>query len=46
MTGSIVDNDSGNRRVRNSVEACLYIFEICEEVCRELVPREETEERS
>jgi uncharacterized oligopeptide transporter (OPT) family protein len=36
MTGVIVESDSGNRRVRNSVELCLYIFEIWE-VCLEAV---------
>ena len=47
MTGRMVDRASGNRRVRNSVEACLYIFEICEEAWRELVVwREEIEVRS
>jgi hypothetical protein len=35
ITGSMVDNDSGSRRVRNSVEDCLYILEIWEEACRE-----------
>jgi hypothetical protein len=45
MTGKIVDRDSGNRRVRKSVEACLYILEICEEAWRvEEVLREEMEE--
>jgi hypothetical protein len=44
MTGRIVDSDSGNRRVRNNVDACLYIFEICEEACLEEDPEFEREE--
>ena len=44
MTGRIVERDSGRRRVRKSVEACLYILEICEEVCRELDDSEDMEE--
>jgi hypothetical protein len=47
MTGMIVERDSGNRRVRNSVDDCLYILEICEEACRvEEELREEIEEES
>jgi hypothetical protein len=45
MTGSIVESDSGRRRVRKSVEACLYILEICEEVWRDVdEEREDMEE--
>jgi hypothetical protein len=46
MTGRIVESDSGNRRVRKRVEDCRYIFEICDEVCREevLFDRDEIEE--
>lgn len=36
ITGRIVERDSGKRRVRKRVEACLYILEIWEEACREL----------
>lgn len=42
ITGRIVESDSGNRRVKKRVDACLYIFEICEEACREV--EEEREE--
>ena len=34
MTGRMVERDSGRRRVRKSVDACLYILEIWEEACR------------
>jgi len=46
MTGRIVESDSGNRRVRKSVEDWRYIFEICDEVCRDevLFDRDEIEE--
>jgi hypothetical protein len=47
MTGRIVESDSGSRRVRKSVDACLYILEICEEACRvEEELRDEMEEES
>ena len=35
MTGSIVESDSGNRRVRKRVEDWRYILDICEEPCLE-----------
>jgi hypothetical protein len=46
MTGRTVVNDSGNRRVRKRVDACLYILEIWDAPCREGVDleSEETEE--
>jgi hypothetical protein len=46
MTGRIVERDSGSRRVRKSVEDWRYIFEICDEVCRDevLFDRDEIEE--
>ena len=37
ITGSIVERDSGSLRVRNKVEDCRYILDICEEACREEV---------
>lgn len=48
MTGKSVDNDSGSLRVRKRVEACRYIFVICEAACREEVEleREEIDEPS
>lgn len=47
ITGRIVDKDSGNRRVRKSVDACRYILVICDEVWREEAePSEEIEEES
>src|SRR3569833_298178 len=33
--GRIVDKDSGSRRVKNSVEACLYVLEMLEGECRD-----------
>lgn len=40
-----MDRDSGNRRVKNNVDACRYILEIWEEACRvEEEEREETDD--
>jgi len=46
MTGSMVERDSGRRRVRNSVEDCLYILEIWDEVCREEDENDDMDEES
>jgi hypothetical protein len=35
MTGSIVERDSGSRRVRKRVEDWRYILDIWDEECRE-----------
>lgn len=40
ITGSIVERDSGSRRVRKRVDDCLYILDIWEEFCREEVELE------
>jgi len=37
IKGKTVDNASGNRRVRNSCDACRYVLEICDGATRELV---------
>lgn len=45
IKGNRVDRDSGNRRVRNSCDACLYVLDICDGATRGLVDetREEME---
>jgi hypothetical protein len=35
ITGRIVERDSGNLRVRKSVDDCRYVLEICDEGCLE-----------
>jgi len=36
MTGSMVDNASGRRRVKNNCAAWRYVFAICDVWCRDV----------